>query len=87
MITPVRGQSDLAIPLWLILVIVGGSLLLIILVTCLVIFILKRKRKVNQDKNIDGMREELGLGKSPRQEINRTISNPHNPAAEQHPND
>ena len=37
---------------------------------------MKRRRRIDQDEKIDDLREELGLGKSPRASGQRTNSSP-----------
>ena len=77
-ISPIKGYDKKDFPVWLIICIAVGSLILILLIILLIVCLVKRSRRVNQDSNIDEMREELGLPRSPKGHLNRTASRPEN---------
>ena len=75
-VDPIQGYEKGDPPLWLIIAIAVGCLALILLIICLIVCCVKRRRRIDQDEKIDDLREELGLGKSPRTTGHRTNSSP-----------
>ena len=75
-VDPIQGYDGGDPPLWLIIAIAVGCLIFILLIICLIVCCIKRRRRIDQDDKIDGLREELGLGKSPRANGHRTDSSP-----------
>ena len=60
------GDGGRNIPLWEIFLLAGCGFLLLIILIALLIYCITKRRKTNQDDKIDDMREELGLGRSPK---------------------
>ena len=75
-VDPIQGYDEGDPPLWLIIAIAVGCLVLILLIISLIVCCIKRRRRIDQDEKIDDLREELGLGKSPRTTGHRTNSSP-----------
>ena len=69
---PPDGGGGSNVPLWEIFLLAGAGFLLLILIIAMIIYCITKQRKNDQDKHIDDMREQLGLGRSPKVTVNRT---------------